>query len=141
MSCVRACASAPSMYDDDAFSFCDLFTSFPIVAHQFARTKGHGYGRGSGPPRPRYGSGGGGASGGGRGLVTLRLTRCCSLSLLSVLSHLYTTCVVSCGVLCPHSRCVPDKLFLSVLLCPLTTAHSLSDCVSDGYNSCVSRMF
>ena len=42
-------------------TFCDLFTSFPIVVHQFARTKGHGYGRGSGPPRPRFA---------GRGLVT-----------------------------------------------------------------------
>ena len=45
---------------DVRYSCCDLFTTFPIVAHQFARTKGHGYGRGSGPPRPRL----------GRGLVT-----------------------------------------------------------------------
>ena len=49
-----------SCYTDVRYSCCDLFTTFPIVAHQFARTKGHGYGRGSGPPRPRM----------GRGLVT-----------------------------------------------------------------------
>lgn len=55
--CVHA--SGASMYDTCAF--CVLFTSFPIVVHQFARTKGHGYGRGSGPPRPRFS---------GRGLVT-----------------------------------------------------------------------
>lgn len=56
-ACVHA--SGASMYD--TYAFCVLFTSFPIVVHQFARTKGHGYGRGSGPPRPRFS---------GRGLVT-----------------------------------------------------------------------